>query len=298
MSGYVEFRVAVAAPHWPALEALLDELGAVAVTQSGGDRALFDEPGVLEDSAWSAFVVEALFEPVCDRAAIAAALRELLGTDVMLTERLITDQAWAETWKQHWQPMRFAGGLCVCPSWLEPPAAARHVIRLDPGQAFGTGTHESTALCLDWLGGLAPLTARTVIDYGTGSGVLALAASLLGARRVLAVDIDRDAQIAAAENVLRNDCAAVVRVGAPDLVDGVVVDILVANILAAPLVGLAARFAALVRPGGRLALAGLLETQAEAVAAAYTAAFDLTVAAARGEWILLAGTRRGGDAPC
>jgi len=292
VSDYVEFSVAVSAERWPPLEELLDSLGAVAVTQTGGDRPVFDEPGVLADTAWSDFVVEALFEPDCDSAAIAAALHALLGADAAVERRVIADRAWAEAWKRHWQPLLFAGGLCVCPSWLEPPADARHVIRLDPGQAFGTGTHETTAPCLDWLAGLAPLAGCSVIDYGTGSGVLALAASLLGAARVCAVDIDADALATARENVARNDRTAAIAVGGPALVEGCRADVLVANILAAPLVALAPRFAALLRPGGRLALAGLLDSQAVAVVEAYAPHFDLAVAGARGEWTLLAGVRR------
>ena len=292
MSDYFEVRLECAANAWPALEALLEDLGAAAITQTGGDTPLFAEPGVAAGDAWSWFAVEALFESHSDAAVITQAVHELLGTDIAIGIRPLADRAWADAWKAGWHPLSFAGGLCVCPSWCEPPASASHVIRLDPGQAFGTGTHESTALCLDWLAGLAPLTEQVVVDYGTGSGVLALAASLLGAAAVVAVDIDPEAIATARANVSANGCDALIEVGEPALTDGCSADVLVANILAEPLLALAPRFAALVRPEGRIALAGLLAVQAAPVTAAYRPHFALELAGQRGDWVLLAGTRR------
>lgn len=291
MSDYFEVRIELAASAWPALEALLEELGAAAVTQTGGDTPMFAEPGVATGDAWTRFVVEALFENHHDVTGITAALQQLLGADIAIGVRPLADRAWADAWKAGWHPLSFAGGLCVCPSWCEPPADARHVIRLDPGQAFGTGTHESTALCLDWLAGLGPLGGQVVIDYGTGSGVLALAASLLGAAAVIAVDIDPEAIVTARANVLANGCVGLIEVADPALTDGRSADVLIANILAEPLLALAPRFAALVRPAGRIALAGLLASQAADVTAAYRPHFALELAGQRGDWVLLAGRR-------
>ncbi|MEX2480292.1 MAG: 50S ribosomal protein L11 methyltransferase [Gammaproteobacteria bacterium] len=293
MSDYFEIRLDIAADTWTALEALLESLGAVAVTQSGGDTAVFGEPGVAAGDGWNRFVVEALFDGGCDAAAIATAIRRELGAATAITVRPVADRAWADAWKTAWQPLSFAGGLCVCPSWLEPPATARHVIRLDPGQAFGTGTHESTALCLDWLASMGSSGGLgLVVDYGTGSGVLALAASLFGARRVIAIDIDEDARVTAKDNVRSNGQADRIAVGDASLTDGIVADVLVANILAEPLLALAPRFAQLTCPGGAIALAGLLDSQAAAIEAAYDKDFVLAPAARRGEWVLLAGRRR------
>jgi ribosomal protein L11 methyltransferase len=292
VSDYFEVRVEIAAGTWPALETLFENLGAAAVTQTGGDTQVFAEPGIPAADAWTRFAVEALFASHHDAAVITQALRKLLGADVDIDVRPLDDRAWADAWKAGWHPLSFAGGLCVCPSWCEPPPDARHVIRLDPGQAFGTGTHESTALCLDWLAGSAPLAGKVVIDYGTGSGVLALAACLLGAAGVVAVDIDSEAIATARANVDANGCAGLIEVGDPTLTDGRSTDLLVANILAEPLLALAPRFAELVRPRGWIALAGLLANQAEGVTAAYRTDFALERAGQRGDWVLLAGQRR------
>ncbi|MEQ8660864.1 MAG: 50S ribosomal protein L11 methyltransferase [Gammaproteobacteria bacterium] len=289
---WLELRIAVARTEWPALEALLDELGAAAVTQAAGDRALFDEPGVAPGAAWERFTVEALFAGDSDATLLIGQLRAALGSGLDVSARRIADTAWEEAWKAHWQPLVFAGGICVCPSWLAPPAAVTHLIRLDPGQAFGTGTHETTALAIDWLAAQAPLAGQRVIDYGTGSGVLALAAAALGAATVHGVDIDAAAVSAAQANVRDNARADVVTIAHVDALALAPADVLVANILLEPLCALAPRFAALVRPGGRLALTGLLADQAAAISAAYAGAFTLAAPRARGDWILVAGERR------
>ncbi|MGE0485032.1 MAG: 50S ribosomal protein L11 methyltransferase [Gammaproteobacteria bacterium] len=291
MNACYEVRCVVEAAAWPALEDLLDDLGALSVTQSEGDRPLFAEPGSDPGETWARFTIEALFDDTVPRAGVLAALRSALSPAVVIETRDIAAADWAENWKRHWQPLEFGGGLCVCPSWCEPPPGVRHVLRIDPGQAFGTGTHETTALCLDWLAA-AGLERCDVIDYGTGSGVLALAAAALGARAVWAVDIDDAAIATARDNVVANAAAGVIEVGGPDLVAGRVADVLVANILLEPLLALGPRFAALLHPGGRIALAGILAGQADTVIAAYGADFELAVAGARGEWVLLAGQRR------
>ncbi|MEQ9059467.1 MAG: 50S ribosomal protein L11 methyltransferase [Gammaproteobacteria bacterium] len=291
-AGWLELRIAVGRAEWPALEAQLEALGAAAVTQAAGDRPLFDEPGVAAEGSWERFTVEALFDGACDAALLTTSLRATLGADLAIDVRRIADTAWAEAWKAHWQPLDFAGGICVCPSWLTPTPGATHVIRLDPGQAFGTGTHETTALAIDWLAAQAPLDGRSVIDYGTGSGVLALAAAALGASAVSGVDIDPDAVAAARDNVVANGRSAVVEIGHVDTLALGAADVLVANILLAPLLALAPTFANLVRPGGRIALTGLLVDQAAAIERAYGDTFALDGPRVRGEWCLLAGVRR------
>ncbi|MCB1749019.1 MAG: 50S ribosomal protein L11 methyltransferase [Gammaproteobacteria bacterium] len=291
MNACYEVRFVVEAAAWPALETLLDELGALSLTQSEGDRALFAEPGSDPGERWARFTIEALFDDATPRAQVLDRLRDALPPGAALDTRDIEGTDWAENWKRHWQPLVFGGGLCVCPSWCEAPPGVRHVLQIDPGQAFGTGTHETTALCLDWLAA-AGLEHCDVIDYGSGSGVLALAAAALGARAVWAVDIDDAAIATARANVLANGAAGVVEVGGPEVVAGRVADVLVANILLEPLLALGARLAGLVHPGGRIALSGLLVGQADAVIAAYAADFDLALAATGGEWALLAGARR------
>ena len=292
MSEWIELRCRVPAADYAKIEALLEELGASAITTSEGDSEIFDEPGVPIDRDWQVFTVTALFEADVDRDAITVRLAPLLGPEAEASFTLLAEQVWAESWKDHWQPQRFANDLWVCPSWCEPPAEARYVLRLDPGRAFGTGTHETTALCLDWLAQEVGVAGARIIDYGCGSGILAIAAACFGASYVDAVDIDDDALVVARENIELNGYTERVRVGRPDTLLEHAADALVANILEAPLLVLAPRFARLVPHGGRIALSGLLTTQVPHVLAVYEAAFAMDAPRLRGDWALLSGTRR------
>lgn len=286
----IEFRFALAADAWPAVETLLEELGALALTRAAGDTPVFDEPGVAPDDGWQQFEVTALFAANTASDIVRAALANVLP-GVAVDVRGIADADWQEQWKSHWDAQLFAGGLCVCPSWCEPPAAAGTVIRLDPGQAFGTGTHDSTGLCLDFLGN-APPRGLTVIDYGTGSGILAIAAVRLGARQVHALDIDPAAVTVAAANAAANDCAEAITVGLPQALNTAPADLVLANILLAPLLDLADELIRCVKPGGRLVLAGLLAAQAQTVTARYGEAIRFASPVNRNGWIRLDGTRR------
>lgn len=292
MSEWLEMRCRVPAKDYLRLEAALEKLGASAITTSEGDREIFSEPGLPNDKEWQVFTLTALFEADADRAAINQRLQTILGADAAATYTVLEEQNWADSWKDHWQPQRFANDLWVCPSWCEPPAEARHVLRLDPGRAFGTGSHETTALCLDWLAAEPGLVGARVIDYGCGSGILALAAACFGASYIDAVDIDDDALEVARENIDLNGHAERIRVGRPDGVLEQAADFLIANILEAPLLALSPRFARLVPHGGRIALSGLLTTQVPHVLAAYEASFAMEAPHVRGDWALLCGTRR------
>ena len=292
MSEWLEMRCRVPAKDYLRLEAALEKLGASAITTSEGDREIFGEPGLPNDKEWQVFTLTALFEADADRAAINQRLQTILGADAGATYTVLEDQNWADSWKDHWQPQRFANDLWVCPSWCEPPAEARHVLRLDPGRAFGTGSHETTALCLDWLAAEPGLVGARVIDYGCGSGILALAAACFGASYIDAVDIDDDALEVARENIDLNGHAERIRVGRPDSVLEQAADFLIANILEAPLLALSPRFARLVPHGGRIALSGLLTTQVPHVLAAYEASFAMEAPHVLGDWALLCGTRR------
>ncbi len=292
MSEWIELRCRVPAPDYAKIEALLEELGACAITTSEGDSEIFDEPGVPTDQDWQVFTLTALFEADVDQDLITAQLSPLLGPEAEISFSLLAEQHWAESWKDHWQPQRFANDLWVCPTWCEPPAEARYVLRLDPGRAFGTGTHETTALCLDWLAEETGIAGSRIIDYGCGSGILALAAACFGASYVDAVDIDDDAIEVARENIELNGYAERIRVGRPDALLEQAADALVANILEAPLLALSPRFARLVPRGGRIALSGLLTTQVSHVLAVYESAFTMDAPRLRGDWALLSGTRR------
>lgn len=188
--------------------------------------------------------------------------------------------------------MRFGRRLWICPGGQQVDVTDAVVLELDPGLAFGTGTHPTTAMCLEWLDG-APLRGRSVLDYGCGSGILALAALKLGAAHATGIDNDPQALLATDENAARNGLADRLTVLAPDVLADATFDFVVANILALPLIELAPRLAALTSPGGALALAGLLDEQAAAVAAAYRPWFDIRTYASRDGWTALAGRKTG-----
>ncbi|HET7370206.1 MAG TPA: 50S ribosomal protein L11 methyltransferase, partial [Gammaproteobacteria bacterium] len=245
------------------VEAALEELGALAVTlEDAADDALL-EPAPGEQPLWPSSRVRALFDADQDVAAIAATLRAQLGgaalPDPQITQ--VADQQWETAWRRDFKPMRFGARLWVCPSG-EPAPDGAIVVRLDPGLAFGTGTHPTTALCLEWLA-QAPLAGQRVIDYGCGSGILAIAAAKLGADRVYAVDYDAQALTATRENAAANGVADKIETISPELFGDVTAEVLVANILARPLVELAAQFASLVKPGGRIAVSGVLQAQCD-----------------------------------
>jgi ribosomal protein L11 methyltransferase len=280
-------------------EDALFELGAVSVTllDAADDPVLEPAPG--ETPLWPTIKVRALFDGDADRNHLAAGLREagLSGRREPEFED-VADRAWEREWLKDFHPMRFGRRLWVCPGGL--PAGEPDAVRveLDPGLAFGTGTHPTTALCLEWLDALAQsgeLAGASIIAYGCGSGILAIAAVRLGAARALAMDIDPQALLATRQNAERNGVLDRVQTTDDPAAGGRPVDALVANILAGPLVELAPRLAALVRPGGQLALSGLLAgEQADAVAAAYAAWFDIRLTAARDGWGLLGGRRHAG----
>lgn len=281
-----------AADPGPCEDALFD-LGAVSVTleDAADDPVLEPAPG--ETPLWPTVRVKALFAACTDRREIERQLAPLLRDAPAPSFENVQDKAWEREWLKDFAPMRFGRRLWVCPGGLpaDDPDAVR--IELDPGLAFGTGTHPTTAMCLAWLDA-ADLRGLEVVDYGCGSGILSIAALKLGASAVRAVDIDPQALIATRDNALRNGMSPGLTVtGDPDL-GGHSVDVLVANILAGPLVELAPRFAAAVRPGGTIVLSGILVEQADAVTAAYRAWFDIGLTATRDGWGLLSGRRFAG----
>ena len=273
------------------LEDRVFRLGALSVTlEDAGDSPVL-EPAPGATPLWPQVRLKALFPGDADRDQLAAELRRDLAPAVTWQFEDLADRAWEREWLKDFRPMRFGRRLWVCPGGLPAgdPAAVR--IELDPGLAFGTGTHPTTALCLEWLDA-QDLAGRRVVDYGCGSGILAVAALKLGAAAARAVDIDPQALLATRENAARNDVAAGLTVTSdPQLADRSA-DVLVANILAGPLVELAPAFAAAVRPGGTLALSGILAGQAGTVTAAHRPCFDIGLSTTREGWVLLSGRRR------
>jgi ribosomal protein L11 methyltransferase len=265
--------------------------GALAITFSDlrDDAVLEPAPG--EVRLWPATRLQALYPADADAAALAAGLaQELeLGDGRINTQRL-AERAWEREWLRDFHALRFGRRLWVCPSHEQVSEPGAVIVRLDPGLAFGTGTHASTALCLEWLDASLPPGAR-VIDYGAGSGVLGIAAALLGAARVDAFDIDPQALLATAENAAANGVEARLSVHADAAQLPARADVLLANILAGTLCELAADFAARLGAGGSVVLAGILAEQAEAVACVYAPWFDIAPCGQREGWVALAGTR-------
>ncbi len=296
---WLELSLAVDAAHQPLVEDALEALGALSVTLADADaetpdeRAIF-EPGVGETPLWSCTRVQALFDADADRQALAQALgHELPGikpTDIDF--RLIEDQDWERAWMDRFRPMRFGRRLRVYPWNIEPPADdGLAIVRLDPGLAFGTGTHPTTALCLEWLDGLA-LAGRHVIDYGCGSGVLAVAALKLGAARATGIDNDPQAITASRDNAARNGVGDHLDLYLPDDAPETPADVFVANILAGPLAELAPCFARLCKPGAPFALSGILDGQHDELLDVYASWFEQLAVQRRDDWIRIDGIRK------
>ncbi|MBI2802377.1 MAG: 50S ribosomal protein L11 methyltransferase [Gammaproteobacteria bacterium] len=291
-SGWYQLSINARDINVAALEALFENLGALTVTLNAADDTLiFDTEDSADPSLWPRCCVEALFDSDVPREEI---VQQVAAAGFDLTNarfEWIADQTWEQTWRAQFVPLCFAERLWIVPSWHESPPEAELVITLDPGMAFGTGTHPTTALCLEWLVDRAAIRGRRVLDYGCGSGILAIAAHKLGAAHVTAIDIDADACRVTRENAAINHCASLV-IGEPHEFSSESFDVVVANLLLKPVLALQSRFAALLAPGGRLGLSGILNEQVTNVLEAYADAFKMDAPERRGEWALVTGHRR------
>ncbi len=275
------------------LSDLLSEAGASAVTfQDAADQPLF-EPPLGTTPLWRSTRVIGLFEADTGMQAVIDHLQSRLGDTAMPPWHLnpLEDRDWVRAWMDDFKPMQFGEQLWICPTGFAPPAPEAVNILLDPGLAFGTGTHPTTAMCLRWLDAHPPQGQR-VIDYGCGSGILAIAAGLLGASHIEAVDTDPQALLATGDNAAKNRLEGRIRSWLPDDFPASPAPLLLANILAAPLMSLAPLFARLVQGGGNIVLSGIIENQAEDVMACYRESFDIHVQQQQDEWICLAGQRK------
>jgi ribosomal protein L11 methyltransferase len=276
-------------------DALIDELGALSVSvedadaQTPAEHALFGEPGMPPPAAgWQRSVVKALFDDEASATEAAALLLAQDWADGVHVQSLqaVPDEDWVRLTQSQFSPVEIAPGFWVVPSWHTPPADAMRAIRLDPGLAFGTGTHPTTRMCLRWTADHARESARwrRVLDYGCGSGILAIGAALHGAAAIDAVDIDPAAVEATHANA--RDNGVTLNAGLPELARGEY-PLVYANILASPLKLLAPLLSAHVAPGGDLVLAGILERQADELKAAYAPWLALEVSDSVDGWILM-----------
>jgi ribosomal protein L11 methyltransferase len=290
---WVEVRVEVPRANTAQLESLLESQGALSITLSDPADTPVLEPGVGETPLWPDVVVTGLFHEGVAQDRLAAVLSLAPGVDsaTQIRFRSFEDQDWERAWMDDFQPMKFGRSLWIVPGDLPAPEPTDTILRLDPGLAFGSGTHPTTRLCMEWIDAHDMKGAR-VTDFGCGSGVLGIAAALRGAARVTCVDNDPQALVATRENAQRNGVLDKMEMIAADDFNGERDDFLLANILAGTLVELAPRLCEAVSPGGKMALSGILPDQADDVSAAYRPWMVLEEPVVLEDWVLLHGSRR------
>ena len=263
----------------------LEEQGALSVMLTDNNDNPVLEPGPGETPLWPEVTLQALYSQA-EEAQQAKLYLEATKPQLHCTIEVLADQDWERAWMDDFKPQRFGQHLWVCPTWQSPPEPTAVNLILDPGLAFGTGTHPTTALCLTWLD-QAELRQRDVIDYGCGSGILSLAAAKLGAQLVYAVDIDPQALAATQNNATTNAIAeGQVIITSPELLQKPV-DLIIANILLTPLIELKDRFRQLLKPGGNLIVSGLLTEQVSTLTTAYQPTFSLLNTNELDGWSLL-----------
>ena len=277
------------------LEDLMLATGAVAVTMEDNADQPVLEPGVGETPLWGQIRITGLYPADANMDDVLDAFPASLLQQTNQRVEILEDKDWEREWIKHYQPMQFGQRLWVCPSWLEPPDPGAVNLLLDPGLAFGTGTHPTTDLCLRQLDGM-DLDGRTGVDYGCGSGILAVAALKLGATTMLGVDNDPQALAASRDNTQRNSLAADrLPVALPEDVDQHAwaqrAELVIANILAGPLIDLSTTLLHFLQPGGTLLLSGLLQTQADELCQHYADRIPLQVVGEKDGWVCLRGKR-------
>lgn len=280
-------------------ETVLSSIGAVSVTLDDAENQDLLEPLPGETPIWNKVIVTGIYAQEDDEEIDVAALETFIRTQLpnqLIRSEFMDDQEWERTWMDAYEPIKIDEKYWIVPKWMEAPEADAVNIKLDPGLAFGTGNHASTFLCLQWLG-KTDVKDKIVIDYGCGSGILGVAALLLGAKKVYATDIDPQAVLATKQNAELNGVLENLYVGLPEEFNetfkGKQADVLVANILASPLMALAEEFSTLIKSEGEFALAGVIEEQVADVSSVYSEFFDIVQVEKRDEnWCRISGSRK------
>ncbi|EHA1066995.1 MULTISPECIES: 50S ribosomal protein L11 methyltransferase [Aeromonas] len=290
---WIQIRINATAKTADKVSNMLLGRGAQAVTFMDAKDVPVYEPMPGETPLWGETEVMGLFDAETDPAPTIAFFQQIFGEDVGYKVEQLEDKDWVREWMDHFHPMQFGERLWICPSWRDVPNPDAVNVMLDPGLAFGTGTHPTTALCLQWLDGL-DLAGKTVVDFGCGSGILGIAALKLGAARVIGIDIDPQAIQASHDNAERNGVADQIELYLPaDQPQDVEADVVVANILAGPLRELAPLIAGHGKAGSLMALSGVLESQAPELETIYGQWFEMDPTAVKEEWCRLSGRKLG-----
>ncbi len=294
---WLELEFCVPGPDVDHLSESLFSVGAISVDVTDADegsakeKAIFAEPGEIFELSWNANRVVALFDSDVDVTQVIKNLEEFVNVSQLsdYQVRTVEDQDWVRLTQKQFDPIQVTDRIRITPSWSDVGVPSDVEIVLDPGLAFGTGSHPTTRLCLQWLD-QASVSERIVVDYGCGSGILGIVAKKLGSKGVFCVDIDENALIATEYNAQRNGVDVNIQSANDEF--KVSADVLVANILSAPLKVLAAAFASIVRPGGRIALSGILVEQEDELCEVYQKQFDMKPFDRLEGWVCLEGVKR------
>lgn len=285
MPAWIQVSIETTAQQVDVISELLLTLGALSITlQDAADQPVY-EPAVNTTPLWQQVSVIGLFEGNTQIAQLEQQLNQLINPVPVYQIAPLVDQEWTRTWMKDFHPMRFGQRLWICPSWEQPPELNAINLFLDPGLAFGTGTHPTTALCLEWLDQQTDLTGQTVIDYGCGSGILAVAAAKLGADTVWCVDNDPQALLATKENALKNNVESQLHLCLPENLPHIQAHSILANILANPLMELATHFHKQLQPKGFIVLSGILKEQTDDIVNCYQTHFTIVEVVEKDNWM-------------
>jgi ribosomal protein L11 methyltransferase len=290
---WIQIRINANADNAEMISDLLMDTGSASVTYVDAKDTPIYEPKLGTVQLWADTTVIGLYDANHDMDSVVAVLKAepTLADKLVYKIEQLEDKDWEREWMDNFHPIKFGERLWICPSWRDIPEPDAVNVLLDPGLAFGTGTHATTALCLKWLES-QDLTGKTVVDFGCGSGILGIAAIKLGAERMIGIDIDPQAIEASRDNAERNGVADKLEVYLPEDQPDFSADVVVANILAQPLKELHEVILGLLKPNGKIAMLGILEEQAQSVADVYAPFLALDEMAVEGEWTRVSGTKK------